>query len=102
MHALVLKGTPLDEIVIIDSQPSAVRSAVESGYGAIEGSATDEDVLRQALIERAAVVIVAVDRDDAAILATLTVRRLGASARGAAARERPALRRRRDRAAAAG
>ncbi len=80
VRALELKGTPADHIVVVDNQAASVRAAAESGYGAVLGSATSEDDLQRALIERARVVIVAVDRDDTAVLATLTVRRLNARA----------------------
>jgi len=75
VRALVLKGTPADEIVVVDTRESAVAAATAAGHSAILGSAVDEDALHQALIERARAVIVALDRDDTAVLATLTVRR---------------------------
>jgi voltage-gated potassium channel len=77
-RALVLKGTPRGQIVVVDSEHAAANDATEAGYGAIVGSAVSEDVLRRALIDRAHAVIVALDRDDSAILATLTIRRAAA------------------------
>ncbi|MCW2527807.1 MAG: TrkA-N domain protein [Pseudonocardiales bacterium] len=88
VRALVLKGTPADRIVVVDARSEAVAAATESGHGGIRGSALDEAVLRQALVERARTVIIAVGRDDSAVLASLTVRRLNpAAAVIAAARE---------------
>jgi voltage-gated potassium channel len=78
-RALLLQGRPADRIVVIDADPSAVADATAAGMVAIAGSATRPDVLRSALIDRASVVIVALNRDDAAILTTLTVRRLAPS-----------------------
>lgn len=85
---LVLKGTARDGIVAVDAQAEAVAAATASGHGAVHGSALDEDVLRRALVDRARVVVVAVGRDDSAVLAVLTARRLNATATViAAARE---------------
>ena len=61
----------------------ALRGAYESnlrGYAAIEGDATRRDVLRRAEIIKAREVIITLDRDDSAILVTLTVRQLNPSA----------------------
>jgi voltage-gated potassium channel len=89
-RALLLKGHPQDRIVVIDPAPAAAADATAAGLVAVLGSATRPEALRQARVERASVVIVALDRDDAAILATLTARRIApgvtvvASAREAA------------------
>lgn len=83
---LVLKGTTANRIVAVDSQSEAVAAATASGQGAVHGSVLDEDVLRRALVDRARVV--AVGRDDSAVLAVLTARRLNPTATViAAARE---------------
>jgi voltage-gated potassium channel len=75
-RAMVLLGTPRDQIVVIDTQHASISAATEAGYGAIQGSAVNADALQRAILDRARAVIVAVDRDDTAVLATLTVRRL--------------------------
>ncbi len=79
-RALELRGTPANQIVVVDTDRAAVDAATVSGHTAVQGSATSEEVLQRALITRARVVIVALDRDDSAVLATLTVRRLNAHA----------------------
>jgi voltage-gated potassium channel len=76
VRAVELTGTPAAQIVVIDVDPTSVAAAADSGHTAIVGRAADEATLRSALIDRARVVIVALDRDDSAILATLTSRRL--------------------------
>jgi voltage-gated potassium channel len=76
VRALVLQGQAADAIVVVDREPSAVTAATEAGHTALHGAATGETVLRDALVDRARAVIVALGRDDTAILATLTVRRL--------------------------
>jgi voltage-gated potassium channel len=68
------------QIVIIDSRASGVSDANLRGYAAIEGDATNRDILRRAEIMKAREVIITVDRDDSAILTTLTVRQLNPSA----------------------
>lgn len=74
-RALQLKGTPADHIVVIDSDPEAVSAAVQSGHGGILGSAANAATLRRAILDKARTVIVALNRDDTSVLATLTVRR---------------------------
>jgi voltage-gated potassium channel len=75
-RALALKGHPDEGIVVVDQDPGAVRAATDAGYTALQGSATNHAVLQQAMIARARAVIIALGRDDTAILATLTARRL--------------------------
>jgi voltage-gated potassium channel len=73
-------GTNPAQIVIIDARPSAVADANLRGYAAIQGDATNRDILRRAEIIKAREVIITLDRDDSAILVTLTVRQLNPSA----------------------
>ncbi|GAA2105365.1 potassium channel family protein [Microlunatus panaciterrae] len=68
------------QVVIIDGRPSAISDANIGGYAAIEGDATRRDILRRAEISKAREVIITLDRDDSAILVTLTVRQLNPSA----------------------
>jgi voltage-gated potassium channel len=75
-RALVEQGTPPSSIVVVDRVPEVVADAARAGFTGVRGAATDEHALRQALIDRARVAIVALGRDDTAILATLTIRRL--------------------------
>ena len=57
-----------------------IADASDDGIAAIHGDGTRADVLRRADIEHARKVIVAVPKDDAAVLVTLTVRRHNPSA----------------------
>ncbi len=68
------------QIVIIDGRASAITDANIKGYAAIEGDATRREILRRAEIIKAREVIITLDRDDSAILVTLTVRQLNPSA----------------------
>ena len=76
VRALLLKGHAREEIVVVDTDPRALAVAGGAGFVTVAGSATSQEVLQQALVHRARVVIVALARDDTAVLATLTVRRL--------------------------
>ena len=76
VRALVQQGTSPSSIVVIDRSPEAMAEVAHEGYTGVRGSATDEHALRQALVDRARVAIVALGRDDTAILTTLTIRRL--------------------------
>jgi voltage-gated potassium channel len=73
-------GVRKDAIVVIDSQPEAVAEANLAGMVAVVGDATRSEVLRQAQIDRASQVVIAVNRDDTAVLITLTARKLCPSA----------------------
>ncbi|HET9872098.1 MAG TPA: potassium channel family protein [Propionibacteriaceae bacterium] len=68
------------QIVVIDSRSSAIADANLRGYAAIQGDATSRDILRRAEILKAREVIITLDRDDSAILVTLTVRQFNPSA----------------------
>jgi voltage-gated potassium channel len=74
------KGCKPSEIVVIDERPDARSKATAQGLAAIDGSVASTDALREAEIDRARAVVVAVDRDDTAVLATLTARELNAQA----------------------
>ncbi|HSJ28740.1 MAG TPA: potassium channel family protein [Acidimicrobiia bacterium] len=74
--SLVSKDLPRDRIVVVELDPSVADEANRDGFVAVVGDCTRESVLRRAGVERARGVIVAVDRDDTAVLATLTVRLL--------------------------
>ncbi len=68
------------QVVVIDGRTSAVTEANVDGLAAIEGDGTRRDILRRAEISKAREVLITLDRDDAAILATLTIRQLNPSA----------------------
>lgn len=70
----------LSKVVAIDGRPSAIADANLDGVAAIEGDATRREILRRAEITKAREIIITLDRDDSAILVTLTVRQLNPSA----------------------
>jgi voltage-gated potassium channel len=80
VRALLDDGADRHQIVIVDNDSDHIADAGDDGIAAVQGDGTRGDVLKRAEVETAARVIVAVPRDDAAVLVTLTVRRHNASA----------------------
>jgi len=79
-RALRDDGVTLDGIVIIEPDPIVADEASRDGYTVVVGDSTRRATLREARTERARAVIVATDRDDSAVLTTLTARELAPSA----------------------
>jgi voltage-gated potassium channel len=79
-RALLENGCDKATVVAVDNDPDHIADAGDDGIAAIVGDGTRADVLSRAGIETAARVVVAVPRDDAAVLVTLTVRRHNARA----------------------
>ena len=78
--ALVAQGIDPQLIVVVDNDQNSCRDATNHGYTVVVGNAAKVSVLRQAAIERASSVIVTPNRDDTAVLVTLTVRELNPAA----------------------
>ncbi|MFN3340029.1 MAG: potassium channel family protein [Dietzia sp.] len=70
-----------DDIVVVDTDPQALRSAAARGLVTVQGSATRSDVLKLAGVTRASAVVVATNSDDTAVLVTLTARELAPNAK---------------------
>ena len=77
----VARGTPADHILILERNANELSTAAEAGYIGLLGDATREQDLIDAGIERARCVIMCLGRDDAAVLAVLTVRQLNKKVR---------------------
>lgn len=73
-------GLPDASIVVIDIAAEAVAEANAAGLPAIAGDGTRRDVLAEAEAGRAAQIVIAVHRDDTAVLIALTARQLNAGA----------------------
>lgn len=78
--AVLAQGAEPASIVVVDSVAAAVERATESGLTGVLGDASRVAVLRQAAVEHAASVIVTPNRDDTAVLVTLTARELNPDA----------------------
>ena len=88
VETLLARDAERSRIVVVDSDPRAIEEATNAGLAAVHGSAGRTAVLEAAGVRDAAAVIVATDRDDAAVLITLTARELDPGATiVAAARE---------------
>ncbi len=83
--SMITTGIAHDQIVIVDMRREAIDEANAEGFVVVVGDCTRESILRQAGVERAKGVVIAVDRDATAVLATLTVRLLNVRARVVAA-----------------
>ena len=67
-------------IVVVDTDPASLEAASSLGLVTVNGNASRSDVLRLAGITRARSVVVAANRDDTAVLVTLTARELAPKA----------------------
>lgn len=79
--AMLADDIPADDIVIVDTDPQALKAAATRGLVTVHGSATRSDVLKLAGVTRAASVVVATNSDDTAVLVTLTARELAPNAK---------------------
>jgi voltage-gated potassium channel len=73
-------GLSRESIVVVDAAPEVISEANVAGLVAITGDATRREVLLRAKADSAAQVVIAVNRDDSAILIALTARQLSPSA----------------------
>ncbi|HEY0641035.1 MAG TPA: potassium channel family protein [Pseudonocardiaceae bacterium] len=76
VSALLGDGTPPETVVVVDNDPSSLDAASAQGLVTVHGSGTRSEVLRLAGVPRARSIIVATNRDDTAVLVTLTAREL--------------------------
>jgi voltage-gated potassium channel len=73
---------------VVDPRRRAIEAANADGLAGIVGDATSSDVLLRAVVDRAAQVVLAPQRDDTAVLVTPIVRQLSKGAvAGASVRE---------------
>ncbi|MFD8495658.1 potassium channel family protein [Amycolatopsis sp. NPDC059657] len=70
------ESLPPNHIVVVDTDQQALDAASALGLVTVHGSATRSDVLRVAGVQRARAVVVAPNRDDTAVLVTLTAREI--------------------------
>ncbi len=85
VDAMIGDGTPAGEIVIVDTDQSALEQAATNGLVTVHGNASKSDVLRLAGAQHADAIVVATNRDDTAVLVTLTARELTPNAKIVAA-----------------
>nr|WP_199441572.1 potassium channel protein [Umezawaea beigongshangensis] len=78
--ALLGDGVTPGGIVVVDTDQQSLDSASAIGLVTVHGSGTRNDVLRVAGVTKARAVVVAANRDDTAVLVTLTARELAPKA----------------------
>ena len=76
VEELLAKGVAPQKIVAIDCDAAAIDNAKSLGLAAMQGDASDNEVLVAAHVERASSLIVSAGRDDTSILVILTARSL--------------------------
>ncbi len=81
VEAMIGDGMPAGEIVVVDTDQEALEQAAINGLVTVHGNASKSDVLRLAGAQHAASIIVATNRDDTAVLVTLTARELAPKAK---------------------
>ena len=79
VRALVEDGMDPADAVVVYPDPQHTSEATSDGLAAVQGDGTRAEVLKRAGIEHATRVVVAVPRDDSAVLVTLTVRSVNPS-----------------------
>ncbi len=76
VRTLLDKGIDPEQIVAIEPSAEERTRATADGLAAVDGSAAQQEVLLEAGVREASALIVAPDRDDTAVLITLTAREL--------------------------
>jgi len=77
---LIRRGVGPTEIVAVDIDADAIAEAARRGMVGVVGDATSNSALEQAAIADAKAVVVTPNRDDTAVLTTLTVREYNSTA----------------------
>ncbi|MHA6796496.1 potassium channel family protein [Pseudonocardia bannensis] len=76
VETLLGDGAEPSEIVVVDTDRTQLDAASAHGLVTVTGNATRSSVLRIAGVQRASAIVVATNRDDTAVLVTLTAREL--------------------------
>ncbi|MET0234251.1 MAG: potassium channel family protein [Kibdelosporangium sp.] len=80
VSAVMTDGMKPGQIVVVDTDQTSLDAASALGLVTVHGSGTRSDVLRVAGVDRARAVVVAANRDDSAVLITLTAREMAPKA----------------------
>ncbi|NNH69608.1 potassium channel family protein [Nocardia uniformis] len=81
IDAMLGDGMKPAAIVVVDTDANMLERAANAGLVTVHGTATQSDVLRLAGVQSAAAVVVATNRDDTAVLVTLTAREINPKAK---------------------
>jgi voltage-gated potassium channel len=85
VRSVLSDGVEPEQIVVVDTDHAMLEAASALGLVTVHGSGTRSDVLRIAGVPRARAIVVAANRDDSAVLVTLTARELAPKAQIVAA-----------------
>ncbi|MFD6414962.1 potassium channel family protein [Streptomyces sp. NPDC060194] len=77
---LLAAGVKAEQVVVVDPSAKAIDAATAEGYTGVIGDATRSDVLLRAELQKARQVVIATQRDDTAVLVSLTARQLNRGA----------------------
>ncbi len=78
-------GLKKEQVVVVDPSSKAIDAATAEGFAGVVGDATRSEVLKRAEVHKARQIIIAPQRDDTAVLVTLTARQLNRGAKIVAA-----------------
>ncbi|WP_068269455.1 potassium channel family protein [Aldersonia kunmingensis] len=81
IEAMLGDGMTPSDIVVVDTDPAMLEAASSAGLVTVAGSATRSEVLRLTGAQHASAIIVATNRDDTAVLVTLTAREIAPKAK---------------------
>ncbi|MCX4526904.1 MULTISPECIES: TrkA family potassium uptake protein [unclassified Streptomyces] len=85
LQTLLATGLRREQVVIVDPSAKVIDIANSEGFTGVVGDATRSDVLLRAELQKARQIIIATQRDDTAVLVTLTARQLNRGAKIVAA-----------------
>lgn len=85
LQTLLATGLSKEQVVIVDPSAKVIDIANAEGFTGVVGDATRSDVLLRAEIQKARQIVIATQRDDTAVLVTLTARQLNRGAKIVAA-----------------
>ncbi|MET7616247.1 potassium channel family protein [Streptomyces sp. NPDC005408] len=85
IQTLTATGLKKDQIIVVDPDSKVIEAANAEGFVGVIGDATRSDVLIRAEVQRARQIVIATQRDDTAVLVTLTARQLNRGAKIVAA-----------------
>ncbi|AQA12946.1 potassium channel family protein [Streptomyces samsunensis] len=80
VQTLCATGLPKNRVVVVDPNQKVIEAANADGLAGVVGDATRSDVLLRAEAQRARQFVIATQRDDTAVLVTLTARQLNRGA----------------------
>ncbi|MEV6650184.1 potassium channel family protein [Streptomyces sp. NPDC051219] len=85
IQTLCATGLKQEQVVVVDPSEKVIDMANAEGYVGVVGDATRSDVLLRAEVQKARQIVIATQRDDTAVLVTLTARQLNRGAKIVAA-----------------